>query len=61
MDVRYGWGQLVVAFAPCRQTVFGLLISDSDARPSGTLIGSATLLAGLIVMTVGRLAGGKKS
>ncbi|WAZ26734.1 hypothetical protein STRCI_008362 [Streptomyces cinnabarinus] len=56
----YGWGQLVVAFALCWQLVFGLMISDSDARPSGTLIGAAILLAGLIVMMVGQLAGGNR-
>ncbi|MFI9247911.1 hypothetical protein ACIGXF_36300 [Streptomyces sp. NPDC053086] len=49
-----------MAIALCRQMFFGLLISDSDVRPSGTLIGSAVLLAGLIVMMVGQLAGGKR-
>ncbi|MEU5594790.1 hypothetical protein [Streptomyces sp. NPDC020298] len=57
----YGWGQLMVAFALCRQLVFGLGISDSGARPSGTLIGAAILLAGLIVMMVGQLAGGNRN
>lgn len=56
----YGWGQLVVAFALCWQLVFGLMISDSDARPSGTLIGAAILLAGLIVMMMGQLTGGRR-
>ncbi|KUL68779.1 MULTISPECIES: hypothetical protein [unclassified Streptomyces] len=54
----YGWGQLMVAFALCWQLDFGLMISDSGARPSGTLIGAAILLAGLIIMMVGQLAGG---
>ncbi|CAM5651305.1 hypothetical protein ACIQPS_35260 [Streptomyces sp. NPDC091290] len=54
----YGWGQLMVAFALCWQLVFGLMISDSGVRPSGTLIGAAILLAGLIIMMVGQLAGG---
>lgn len=49
--MRYGWGQLVVAFALCWQMAFGLLISDADARPSATLIGSAILLAGLTLLT----------
>ncbi|MGW5201630.1 hypothetical protein [Streptomyces spiralis] len=61
-DVRapriYGWGQLVVAFALCWQPALGLMISDSGARPSGTLIGAALLLAGIVVMMVGQLAGG---
>ncbi|MER6036859.1 hypothetical protein ABT133_23590 [Streptomyces sp. NPDC001835] len=52
----YGWGQLVVAFALCWQLVLGLIL----ARPSGTLIGAAILLAGLIVMMVGQLAGGNR-
>ncbi|MEU2784006.1 MULTISPECIES: hypothetical protein [unclassified Streptomyces] len=56
----YGWGQLMVAFALCWQLVFGLVISDSGARPSGTLIGAAILLAGLVIMMVGQLAGGRK-
>ncbi|WP_328436804.1 hypothetical protein OHA71_05985 [Streptomyces sp. NBC_00444] len=56
----YGWGQLVLAFALCWQLVFGLLISDSGARPTGTLTGGAILLAGLIVMMVGQLAGGNR-
>ncbi|MGW1762202.1 hypothetical protein [Streptomyces mirabilis] len=56
----YGWGQLVVAFALCWQLVFGLMISDSDVRPLGTLIGAAILLAGLIVMMVSQLAGGNR-
>lgn len=55
----YGWGQLVVAFALSWQLVFSLMISDSDARPLGTLIGAAMLLAGIIVMLVGQLAGGR--
>ncbi|MEU1849349.1 hypothetical protein ABZ499_08720 [Streptomyces sp. NPDC019990] len=56
----YGWGQLVVAFALCWQLVFGLMISDSGARSSGTLIGAAILLAGLIVMMMGQLTGGSR-
>lgn len=56
----YGWGQLVVAFALCWQLVFGLMISDSGARPSGTLIGAAILVAGFIIMMVGQLAGGNR-
>jgi hypothetical protein len=56
----YGWGQLVLAFALCWQLVFGLLISDSDARPTGTLIGSAMLVAGILVMMMGQLAGGHR-
>ncbi|MGW5372739.1 hypothetical protein ACWER6_28550 [Streptomyces sp. NPDC004009] len=55
----YGWGQLVVAFALCWQLVSGLMISDSDARPLGTLIGAVMLLAGIVVMLVGQLAGGR--
>ncbi|MFE0252654.1 hypothetical protein [Streptomyces sp. NPDC059010] len=51
---------LVVALALCRQLVFGLLISDSGARPTGTLIGGAFLLAGLVGMMTGQLAGGKR-
>ncbi|AYG78135.1 hypothetical protein DWB77_06683 [Streptomyces hundungensis] len=54
----YGWGQLVVAFALCWQLVFGLVISDSGTRPTGTLIGGVILLVGLVVMMVGQLAGG---
>ena len=53
----YGWGQLVVSFALFWQVIFGVIISDSSARPWGTLIGSAMLLAGLVVMMVGQLAG----
>jgi hypothetical protein len=56
----YGWGQLVVAFALCWQLVFGLMISHSDARTSGTLIGAAILLVGLIVMMRGQLTGGSR-
>ncbi|MEU9473931.1 hypothetical protein AB0D78_46970 [Streptomyces avermitilis] len=56
----YGWGQLVVAFALCWQLVVGLMTSDSDVRPLGTLIGAAILLAGLIVMMVSQLAGGNR-
>ncbi|MDF3143041.1 MULTISPECIES: hypothetical protein [unclassified Streptomyces] len=56
----YGWGQLVVAFALCWQLVFGLVISDSGARPAGTLIGGAMLLAGIIFMMVGQFAGGDR-
>ncbi|MHA5054291.1 hypothetical protein [Streptomyces sp. SD15] len=56
----YGWGQLMVAFALCWQLVFGLMISDSEVRPLGTLIGAAILLAGLIVMMVSQLAGGNR-
>lgn len=56
----HGWGQLVVAFALCWQLAFGLMISDSGARPSGTLIGAALLLAGIVVMMVGQLAGGDR-
>ncbi|CCK31807.1 putative secreted protein [Streptomyces davaonensis JCM 4913] len=54
----YGWGQLVVAFALCWQLVFALVIGHSDARPVGTLIGSVILVAGILVMMVGQLAGG---
>lgn len=46
----YGWGQLVVTIALSWQLGVGLVISHSDARPPGTLIGAAILLAGLIVM-----------
>ncbi len=53
----HGWGQLVLAFALGWQLVCGLLISDSGTRASGTLIGSGLLLAGLMVMMVGQLAG----
>ncbi|MPY53478.1 hypothetical protein [Streptomyces acidicola] len=56
----YGWGQLVVAFALCWQLVFGLVISDSGTGPAGTLIGSVILLAGIVVMMVGRLVGGDR-
>ncbi|MFJ9821374.1 hypothetical protein ACIRU3_40195 [Streptomyces sp. NPDC101151] len=56
----YGWGQLVVAFALCWQLAFGLMVSDSGVRPTGTLIGGAILLAGLVVMMVGQLGGGKQ-
>ncbi|MFI5976254.1 hypothetical protein [Streptomyces sp. NPDC051452] len=56
----YGWGQLVVAFALCWQLIFGLMISDSGARPFGTVIGAAILLAGLVVMMVGQLVGGNR-
>ncbi|MGX1673092.1 hypothetical protein [Streptomyces sp. NPDC055400] len=54
----YGWGQLMVAFALCWQAAFGL--SASDTLPSAPLIGSAILVAGLIVMMVGQRAGGKR-
>ncbi|WP_044378712.1 hypothetical protein [Streptomyces noursei] len=54
----YGWGQLVMAFALCWQLVFGLVISDSDARPTGTLIGGMMMLVGLGVMIVAQRAGG---
>ncbi|MGW1729096.1 hypothetical protein ACWCQK_40420 [Streptomyces sp. NPDC002306] len=56
----YGWGQLVLAFALCWQLVFGMLMSDPDTRMLGTLTGGVMLLAGLIVMLVGQLAGGKR-
>ncbi|MEU7428085.1 hypothetical protein [Streptomyces sp. NPDC040750] len=56
----HGWGQLVVAFALCWQLIFGLMISDSGARPFGTVIGAAILVAGLIVMMVGQLVGGNR-
>lgn len=56
----HGWGRLVVAFALCWQLVFGLVISDSGTRAPGTLIGSAILLAGIIVMMVGQYAGGNR-
>ncbi|MET7654453.1 hypothetical protein [Streptomyces sp. NPDC005486] len=56
----YGWGQLIVAFALCWQSVFGLMTSDSGAGPAGTLIGSAILVAGLVVMMTGRLARGPR-
>ncbi|MEU8620208.1 hypothetical protein [Streptomyces sp. NPDC048623] len=54
----YGWGQLVVAFAFCWQLVFGLVISDSAAKASGTVIGGVLLLAGLVTMLVGQLSRG---
>ncbi|GGZ78183.1 hypothetical protein [Streptomyces bluensis] len=57
----YGWGQLVVAFALCWQLVFGLVISDSGTGPAGTLIGGVILLAGIVVMMVGQLAGGNRN
>lgn len=53
----HGWGQLVLAFALGWQLICGTLISDSGTRATGTLIGSGLLLAGLIVMMVGQLAG----
>ncbi len=53
----HGWGQLVLAFALGWQLVCGILIGDSGARATGTLIGSGLLLAGLVVMMVGQLAG----
>lgn len=56
----YGWGQLVVAFALCWQLVFGVMVSDSGARASRTLIGAAILVVGLIVMMVGQLAIGDR-
>ncbi|MEV6330639.1 hypothetical protein [Streptomyces sp. NPDC051909] len=56
----YGWGQLVVAFAFCWQVVFGLVISSSGARASGTVIGGVLLLAGLVTMLVGQLADGAR-
>ncbi|MET7512646.1 hypothetical protein ABZS88_04070 [Streptomyces sp. NPDC005480] len=56
----YGWGQLMVAFALCWQTAFGLLTGDSDTLPSAPLIGSAILVAGFIVMMVGQRAGGTR-
>nr|WP_206327835.1 hypothetical protein [Streptomyces sp. S3(2020)] len=56
----YGWGQLVVAFALGCQLVFGLVIGDSGARPLGTLVGSAILVAGLVVMMAGQLVGGDR-
>ncbi|MEU1540982.1 hypothetical protein ABZ461_23260 [Actinacidiphila glaucinigra] len=46
----YGWGQLVLAFALYWQALFGLVLSDPDARAWGTLTGSVILLAGIIVM-----------
>ena len=52
----YGWGQLVVVLALCWQLVFDLAVSDSDAQPVGTLIGSGILIAGLVVMLVSQLA-----
>ncbi|MFC8981033.1 hypothetical protein ACFU3J_08305 [Streptomyces sp. NPDC057411] len=54
----YGWGQLVVAFALCWQLVFGLVISDSGTRLTGTLVGGVILLTGLAVMIAGQLSGG---
>ncbi|MFJ1969242.1 hypothetical protein ACIO93_11295 [Streptomyces sp. NPDC087903] len=54
----HGWGQLVVAFALCWQLMCGLVINDPGAQASGTLIGSAILLTGIVIMMVGQLAGG---
>ncbi|WP_326592867.1 hypothetical protein [Streptomyces sp. NBC_01294] len=54
----YGLGQLVAALALCWQVLFGLVISDAGTRHWGTLTGGAILVAGLIVMMVGQLAGG---
>ncbi|MFD9405780.1 hypothetical protein ACFWBN_01985 [Streptomyces sp. NPDC059989] len=56
----YGWGQLVTAFALCWQVVFGLVIGDSATRQWGALSGGAMLVAGLIVMLAGQLAGGSR-
>lgn len=53
----HGWGQLVLALPLGWQLACGMLISDSGTRATGTLIGSGLLLAGLIVMMVGQLAG----
>lgn len=56
----YGWGQLVLAFALLWQTVFGFVVGDPGARAWGTLIGSVLLLAGILVMMAGQLAGGRR-
>ncbi|MER5889587.1 hypothetical protein ABT160_37670 [Streptomyces sp. NPDC001941] len=55
---RYGWGQLVLAFALCWQLVFGLVVDDADTRSVGTMIGGVLLLIGLAVMLAGQLARG---
>ncbi|MEU9421180.1 hypothetical protein [Streptomyces sp. NPDC048272] len=57
----YGLGQLVSAFALCWQVVFGLVISDAGTRHWGTLTGGAILVAGLMVMLAGQLAGGSRA
>lgn len=56
----HGWGQLIVAFALCWQLVFGFLIGDVDVRQVGTLAGSVLLPAGIVVMLVGQLGGGRR-
>ncbi|MFD8985095.1 hypothetical protein [Streptomyces sp. NPDC059564] len=56
----YGSGQLVTAFALCWQVVFGLVISDAGTRQWGALTGGAMMVAGLIVMLAGQLAGGRR-
>ncbi|MET9255063.1 hypothetical protein [Streptomyces sp. NPDC003717] len=53
----YGWGQLVVALALACQLVFGLVISDAGTRTAGTVAGGGLLVAGLLVMLAGQLAG----
>jgi hypothetical protein len=57
---RYGWGQLILAFALCWQAVFRLVISDLGIRQWVTLFGSGLLLAGIIVMAVSQRAGGNR-
>ncbi|WP_405442275.1 hypothetical protein OG373_33655 [Streptomyces avidinii] len=57
----YGLGQLVAALALCWQVVFGLVISGAGTRHWGTLTGGALLVAGLVVMLVGQLAGGGRA
>nr|WP_222108969.1 hypothetical protein [Streptomyces cupreus] len=56
----FGCGQLVVAFALCWQTIFGLVLEDLDTRTWGTLTGSVLLVAGVIVMAVSQRAGGNR-
>ncbi|MFF3558670.1 hypothetical protein ACFYXS_01285 [Streptomyces sp. NPDC002574] len=49
----YGGGQLVLAFALCWQGLFGTVIGDPDARSTGSVIGSVTVVAALFVINRG--------
>ncbi|WNI26345.1 hypothetical protein [Streptomyces sp. ITFR-16] len=52
----YGWAQLTVACALCRQLVFLLVLDDVGTRQWGTLAGSVLLVAGLVAMAVSHRA-----
>ncbi|MGW6902047.1 hypothetical protein [Streptomyces sp. NBC_00624] len=50
----------MAAFALCWQQVFFWVLSDPDTRQWGSLIGSALLLTGLIMMMLSHRMGGNR-